>query len=433
MIEKLGDHISGKVDSRPAAARRMLAAAWSLVGWKGSHFPSKERCASQEYLQAVVSNLLSKMIRNSKDAAFVNIFMPCEIFHAMDMKVMTPEAFSIYIVCTAAERAFLDTAERNGTPETLCSIHKALIGACESGVCAPPALVVNTTLACDANQLTFREIAGHWGVPHHVIDVPYSVSEESVAYVADQLRALVPAVEEAAHRKLSEEKLREAVARSGRTLNNYLDYLAMRPEKHLPETLTPELLSSIANHIFLGNAEAETYSRMLLADLRKAQDIGDRKRVLWMHVTPNWQDDLKQVFQYENVEIIGCDMAYDVLGCGWEMPEPDPWKPYESMARRLVYDTFNGAGERRIEATLEKARSMKADGAVVFCQWGCKQTQGIAVRAKKVLEENGIPTLIIDGDAADRANGGGGQILTRCRAFTEMLTQAGAGKGGAAC
>ena len=97
MIEKLGDHISGKVDSRPAVARRMLAAAWSLVGWKGSHFPSKERCASHEYLQAVVSNLLSKMIRNSKDAAFVNIFMPCEIFHAMDMKVMTPEAFSIYI------------------------------------------------------------------------------------------------------------------------------------------------------------------------------------------------------------------------------------------------------------------------------------------------------------------------------------------------
>ena len=55
------------------------------------------------------------------------------------------------------------------------------------------------------------------------------------------------------------------------------------------------------------------------------------------------------------------------------------------------------------------------------------------MRAKKVLEENGIPTLIVDGDAADRANGGGGQILTRCRAFTEMLTQAGAGEGGAAC
>ena len=426
-IEKLGNRISGKVNEHPVAARRMLAAAWSLVGWKGMHLPAKDRCASQEYLQAVVSQLLSRMIRNSKDAAFVNIFMPCELFHALDMKVMTPEAFSIYIVCTAAEREFLDTAEKNGSPETLCSIHKALIGACESGVCAPPALVVNTTLACDANQLTFREIARHWNVPHHVIDVPYSVSEDAVGYVADQLRALVPAVEEAAHRKLSEEKLRETVARSGRTLSNYLDYLALRPQKHLPETLTPELLNSLATHIFLGNEEALRYSRMLLSDVRSAQPIGDRKRVLWMHVTPNWQDDLKQVFQYENVEIIGCDMAYDVLGCGWEMQEPDPWKPFESMARRLVYDTFNGAGERRVQATLAKAQAMKADGAVVFCQWGCKQTQGIAVRAKKVFEEHGIPTLIIDGDAADRVNGGGGQILTRCRAFTELL------EGGASC
>ena len=100
----------------------------------------------------------------------------------------------------------------------------------------------------------------------------------------------------------------------------------------------------------------------------------------------------------------------------------NPDEPYESMARRLVYDTFNGPGIRRIQGALELCRSQEADGVVIFCQWGCKQTQGLAMTAKRVLEAEGYPTLVLDGDGCDRANGGAEQIVTRANAFIEQLT-----------
>jgi benzoyl-CoA reductase/2-hydroxyglutaryl-CoA dehydratase subunit BcrC/BadD/HgdB len=71
---------------------------------------------------------------------------------------------------------------------------------------------------------------------------------------------------------------------------------------------------------------------------------------------------------------------------------------------------------------------MKADGIVIFCQWGCKQTQGIAFAAKRIFEEHGLPTLVLDGDAADRANEASGQSSTRASAFVEALNERKSGR-----
>lgn len=60
---------------------------------------------------------------------------------------------------------------------------------------ARPRFILNTSLACDANQLTFRRLAEFWDVPHFTVDVPYAPSEESVAQVAEQLRAMAAFVQ----------------------------------------------------------------------------------------------------------------------------------------------------------------------------------------------------------------------------------------------
>lgn len=56
--------------------------------------------------------------------------------------------------------------------------------------------------------------------------------------------------------------------------------------------------------------------------------------------------------------------------------DADPAKPYEAMAKRLVYSPFNGPVERRIQRALEMAKTVDADGMVWFCHWGCKMTLG---------------------------------------------------------
>ena len=369
------------------------------------------------------------MLKDPSGSAVVNIFMPSEIFCALGMPIMAPEALAAYVVNTACERIFIDKAEENGTSDTCCSYHKVLTGMAETGVMKKPALVANTSLACDANQLTFRHLASMWKVPHCMIDVPYHISEDAVHYVAEQLMEMAETAMESVHRKLDPDILRVCIARGNEQIRNYRKYLSFRPQVHLSEALTPEMLNIAANHLYLGSEEGLAYSRLLLKDLKKAPPSGPEKKIIWMHVLPNWQESVKEIFQgadNRRAEIIANDLAMSSLG------EMDPDRPYESMARRLVFDSFNGPGERRIQSVLSAARIMKADGILIFCQWGCKQTQGLALTAKRIFEENGFPALVLDGDGCDRANGGGEQIITRARAFTELLAEEHRGAAGEA-
>lgn len=417
-IEKFGQLVDSQADQHPDRSAAMLGAAYRLVGGQASHFPSKKRTSSREFLQGYTATLMADMLKDPSGSAVVNIFMPSEIFHAMGIPIMAPEALATYVACTAAEQVFLDRAEEAGASETLCSYHRCLLGMAETGVMKKPLLVANTTLACDANQLTFRRLADIWQVPHVVIEVPYDINEDAVTYVADQLQKAAKLTEELTGRKLDRAALSHAIQKSQRTMDNYQKYLKLRPDAHFPEALTPELELDICNHIFLGTDAAVTFSKKLLHDVRTAPRLTTQKKILWMHVLPNWQNSMCDIFQGADngkIEVIGSDIAYSSL------IRMNPERPFESMARRLVYDSYNGPGIRRINQTLKLAKEMGADGILIFCQWGCKQTQGISMTAKRIFENEGFPTLVLDGDACDRTNGGGEQIVTRANAFIEQL------------
>ena len=415
-IEKYGDYLSGKLPKHPDLVRRLLALTYHLLSLQAWRFPSRRYGKAREYLQGYTAKVLGDMLQSPGNSAVVNIFMPCEIFHALDLRVTAPEALAVYVTNTACEQPFLKEAEANGAAETFCSFHRVLLGLAETGVLRKPSMIAHTTLACDANQLSFRRLEELWGCPRTVIDVPQDNSEEAVAYVAEQLQKLVPFAEEAAGRRLDPAKLREAVALSVRSQANFEKYLTARANVHLPESMTPELLNIINNHLYLGTKESEHANALLRADVASAKPVGGRKKILWMHVLPNYQEEVKRIFQGESdVEVIGCDLAYDAL-----VPM-DPKKPFESMARRVVRSAYNGPGSRRIGETLRRARQMRADGIIIFCQWGCKQTQGIAFEAKRVFEANGFPTLVLDGDGCDRTNAATAQATTRASAFLEEL------------
>ncbi|MBR2527886.1 MAG: 2-hydroxyacyl-CoA dehydratase [Blautia sp.] len=418
-IEKFGSWAGSQIKNHPDRVKQLLSTAYALVGTQAAYFPDKKYTSSREYLQGYTARLMSKILRHPEKSAVVNIFMSCEIFHVLGVKVSAPEALACYVTNTAMDQPFIQAAQDHGAPETLCSYHRTLLGMAESKVLGRPLLIANTTLACDANQLTFRQLAKTWDVPHFVVDVPYEPSEDAVHEVEAQLRRLGELVQELTHKRLEEEKLKEAVARSIRTQEKYLAYLKKRSRVHFPEVMTPEMLNVINNHLYLGSRQAEEYVDRLNRDLSKAPELhSDSTKLLWMHVMPNAQEAVKEIFQgadNHQVEVLACDLAYDNL------VSMDPERPYESMARRMVFSSYNGPGSRRIDRTLQLARQLEADGILIFCQWGCKQTQGLSYTAKKRFQEEGIPALILDGDASDRTNEASGQAMTRARAFLEEI------------
>lgn len=85
----------------------------------------------------------------------------------------------------------------------------------------------------------------------------------------------------------------------------------------------------------------------------------------------------------------------------------------------IIY--FTVLPQKRAEKLIDKAKSLNADGAVYFNHWGCKQTLGSAILIKEMMEGEGLPVLLLDGDGCDRDNINDGQMSTRLQAFLEIL------------
>lgn len=415
VIDTFGRYIEKLSDSDPENARRLLKFGWNAQNFKFRHFPEKQLMPADQYVAQLMMGMMLAPLRDPDNSVIVSIFTPCELIHEFGLNPYNVESFSCYLNGSHAERGFLQYAENLGISETLCSYHKAFIGAADKGVLPKPKCIVYTNLTCDANLLTFRHLAEQFQVPFFFIDVPLQPSEENVLYVADQLREMATFLEVQTGKKLVEAHLKERLRCSQRTLNNYKMYQQIRADKYVPTDLVSPLYCAMTNNVLLGTQEEETYTKMLLRDIQQA---GPAKgiRLYWMHTIPFWSDAVRQeLYLNENAQIVGCELA-QILDMDF-----DPEKPYEAMARRMVYHSMNGSATRRIEAGIRHAKQTDAHGAVWFNHWGCKRTLGCAQLAKKKFEEEGIPLLILDSDGCDRSHGGEGQLATRLGAFLEML------------
>ena len=416
-LDTIGSYIGRTAEHHPKLSRAYLRTAFTADLWYKKVHHLHGLSHAKQYLKCICEENVIKALSRPDRSVMVSLFVPCEPLIAMGLNGFGVESFSSYISGAHAQETFLEKAESAGIPETLCSYHKVFLGAAQLGVMPKPRYIIHTNIACDANQITFRELAEYFAVPHFKIDVPYRQNEEAVTYVAGQLRNMTKFIEDQEHRALSDDMLRETVARSARTAANYDRLLTYSADRYLAGDLTAELQATFISHMLLGTKEAEKYTDMAVREIRM-QPSGEGINILWLHTIPYRSPHInRRLSNNRNIHIATCDMAYESL-----IPA-DADNPYKSMARRLVYSPFNGPIERRIETALQKAAQIHAAGIIYFCHWGCKATLGGAAIIKRELENAGYPTLILDGDACDPRNTSEGQITTRMDAFIELLEQ----------
>ncbi|WP_294414159.1 2-hydroxyacyl-CoA dehydratase family protein [uncultured Ruminococcus sp.] len=416
LIELFGNHIYKTAPTNPLSARKKLCFAFSTAGLMCKYFPTKKLLPSRQFMQWAAADSAITPLKTGKNSAIVSLYLPCEILHSMGISTLFPEALACYLAAARSEQIFIDTAEQNFVSQTMCSYHKAFIGMVETGVLPKPDFIINTTLACDANHLSFRRAAEHYNVPQYMIDVPYNYSSGAVDYVAEQIKDMVTFIEKQGY-TFDESKLIETVEKSKQTLKNFNDILTLRATRSLSDEMTSQMLSVFATHVMLGTDNALKYSKDLKTELAAVPEGKKGVRLLWVHTLPYWQDALRDLINFtDRCEIVACDMVMDAMYCNLE--ETDP---YRFMADRLVRNTVNGKGTNRINATLELAKKLDADGIVWYCHWGCKQTAGLSNIAKSTFEANGFPTLILDGDGCNWNNVNDGQTVTRTEAFLELL------------
>lgn len=421
LVEKFGAAVGRQIAPNPAAARAMLLAAYRAKGAQLALLPAKELSPARQQIARLSMDAMLAPLTHPSRAALVNIFLPCELLQAFGLHPLFAEALACYLTGAGAEKGFIAAAESAGIPATYCSYHKALLGAGLSGVLPKPLFAACSSLACDANNLTFRRLAQHYGVPQFYLEVPYARDEAAVREVAEGLRGFAAFLARVTRRPLDPAALRAAVARSGRTLALLQKAQLAKAGRVLQTDITSEFYEVFVTHTLLGTPGAERYAQMLLNDLTAAPraGAGGPANLLWVHAIPYSQPPVRALLNHSaHARLVACDMNLDTLPLAEQM---DPDRPFESMARRLVYNSFNGGCEHRIARARAYCAPLGVDGAVYFNHWGCKQTQGGAQLFRAALEADGVPVLLLDGDGCDRANTSDGQTATRLGAFVEQL------------
>lgn len=418
IIDKFGNLIENTCKTHPIAARKLLKAGWQAQNFKFKNFPDKRLSKSGAYLSTLLMDAMIAPLKRPSNTSIVSVFTPCELLHAYGLKPFNAEGFSCYIAASHAESSFLRASEEHGIPETFCSYHKIFLGAAYKKLMPSPKCIISTNLACDANHITFRELSKYYDVPHFTIDVPINISEASVKYVASQLEALDLFLSKLTGKPQNPEFLKTILRRSKRTVDYYEKYMLTRADKCLLQDLVTPLYEFVAMNILLGTDPAEKYALMALNDAKKAKKA-EGIRLFWVHTVPYLQSDIKKILNFTtDAQIVGIDMALSSI------LDFDPEKPYEAMARRMVYNSFNGTASHRINSALSWAKKVKADGTVWFCHCGCKNTLGASALAKQIFEKEDMPLLLLNGDGCNRSSGNEGQNATRIEAFLEMLKAA---------
>lgn len=415
IIDFFGNTVKNNFEAHPDLTRGFLRAGYSAQQLMMRARPDKQQLPSHRHLAGLSMKYTRLPLAHPGRSALVNIFTPCELLHALDIYPQCAEGFSSYLTGGRCELGFLDYAERKGIPETYCSYHKALLGAVFSGFIPKPRFLITTSTICDANTNSFRAIAAHYGMPLHYIDVPFEESPEAIQYVTGQLEALVAAMEEELHRKMNPARLLAALRRTNASVANHRRFLSELETKHFPSATTMEMYRIVTSHILMGTPKAEEFYRLQYEDAKRCGPSRG-KRLLWSHVLPFYAPPLREALDYsKDVQLLLSDLNYDA------MLELDEINPLRSMAQRLIRNHFNGPFERRVTSVLSMAKKLHADGAVLFCHFGCKQSNGGVFLLRDALQAEGIPTLVLDGDGCDRRNMSAGQAHTRLQAFLEIL------------
>ena len=409
------EQIKKQSENHPGRARELMKLGLALKNFQEEHIGTKGLPLPYETLFISSMNMVRRALKYPKKSVWTNIFGPVEIFQCLGLQAISVEALATIVTGFHIEDYLIDAAEDAGISQTLCSYHKNFLGGLLTGILPTPAYAVTTSTVCDGNLSTFRFASAERGIGMRILDVPHHYSEEGEKYLADQLRDMTHELEIVTGTQVNQNELKEVLHRENESRKYYMEFLEATKEICYPNTLTLNQCMILATHLNIGTQETLKFFRDLAEDVKHYKPYRGN-RIMWIHLQPLYDEVLKEIFNlsYENsIQLFDFNIDY--------MESMDEDHPFEAIARKMIFNRYNGDFSRKVKFIEECLDEYQPDGVIHYCHWGCRQSAGGASYLKKVAAERNLPMLILDGDAIDRRNTQAGQIKTRTEAFLEML------------
>ena len=382
-----------------------------------------EPMESLAFAKRVVLKKMLDAFRFPKKTIWTTLFVPPEILSSMGINSFCLEVgASLFSKIGMTQGALLE-AEAHGVPTDGCSFHRAAIGYAYKNFYPKARLIATTTALCDSNPKTAGICQSIIKKDVIVLDVPYDMNDDAVAFLAQQLEDFVSDLEKTFGCKMDIEVLKKRIECANRTRDKMIEVNNLRMDINSPLSGSDALGLIVQNYLIYGTDDCEEFYDLLIKDIKRGTATNREKhkddnktKILWLELKPYFSGDLLTNMENNlNVKIIFEEISH----LFWD--EMDPDKPYESLARKLISNNNNGPLENRLKVLKMLTRKYDVDGVIMFASWGCRRNGAAIPAIKDELKKDGIPSLILYGDCIDDSSYTDGQFSTRVEGFLEML------------
>ncbi|MCS7202559.1 MAG: 2-hydroxyacyl-CoA dehydratase family protein [Dictyoglomus sp.] len=374
---------------------------------------NKVTLVSYEYaLDLVKHNYMGK-----NKVVITNILMPSELFFALDLFPLFPEVASAFSASLGFADKTLFDSEEIVYSKDLCSVHRNVIGLTKNGILPKPDFIISTSHPCHSAIHSFFLISQLFGGEYFPIDVPLR-DNNSIDYTAKKFEELFFILV----KKLKIKKPMLGLERAIKYSNISRDYLMEINELRKDYlVIDGRNFLDYAGMIFstFGSHWGVKFFKVLRDEIKdrikKKKFLPYKKRVCWLHLGPYFKTDF-----FDWLKSKSCTIVFEESSkVYWD--KLDPKDPFKSLAKKVINAKIFYDVDERFNIALEGVKDYKAQGVIIFNQWGCRQGAGNSYILRRRLMEVGIPAIVIDGDLIDKGNFPLEQVKTRIEAFLEVL------------
>ena len=379
-----------------------------------------------------------------KFVVWVAIVVPVEIFQGFNNIVYAvPESHAAMCAAKGASSVLSEKAEEAGYSTDLCSYARIDYGSyLDKGKKSPtmglpkPDLLISNNNNCSLIAKWFDIYHHELDIPHIVLDIPFcyeSQKKDDYHYIINQFKGLIKILEDMTNQKCNMDKIREAVnytSLASKHWKRYLDFAALHPSGitafdtfvHMTPFLisrgTPDLLEHCK---FIADEVEERIKN-------KIYPVPNEKyRLLWDNIAP-WHQLRKMSKRLAKLEANIVAATYtSCIGAiegSFDFYEFDNIDPIKYLARIQNFSICPYGLNLRYKAMEKEIKRLDINGVVFASNRSCKVYSIMQFDLKRKISENcGIPTVMIDVDHADIRKYDEEQTFVRLEALIERINE----------
>ncbi len=373
---------------------------------------------------------------NNKKVAWITSGGPVEPLIAMDVIPVYPENHGAMIGAAKMGIDLCERSEQMGYARDLCSYARADI-ACATvdggpiGGLPRPDFLVCCNNICGTVLKWYEVQARYFNVPLFIFDTPFIHTEFSIEaqkYVRRQFEEFFVFLEEQCGRRFDGDRFEETARLSYEALHLWQDILDTTTKRPSPMTAFDAFTHLALIVTLRGTRTAVDYYTQLREEMlgRVARGVAmvprEEHRLLWDNL-PIWYRMrwLSETFASHNASLVADTYTSAWSGMGDHFDDKDL---VGALASSYANIYINISIDRMFESLKKKIQKYEIDGLVMHSNRSCKPYSfGQYDLQRRVMDELGVPALVIEADMVDERAFSEAQVDTRIEAFVETLRQ----------